>query len=368
MRQNCGDGRIYNPRRRQGGCTKNVGVIYIKVSITGSGRSYYVLSSSKAVHTSYVAVPGGVSNFGRLLRAVQSYAGGSSGVGMKLRTAKRCDCGVLKFLLSGSLTICIVGPLRAGLCQGDLDLHGAGASHISTEAVTAVLLSSMSLGSCASATCRGRRLGSLAECQFSGIHRETGLGRSISELIAVLFPRLRGLIPSLRVTSICTLLDRCPNTGRVSRVRLAGLAGLLTATSGNHCNGSGTVRVQSTTEASVNSIVPTGFLRLGRAVGLVQRLASRVSRVRISVRGVVSRLGPPVLSVPNINVRSTTVVLTRVNSFSGFRSPSGVLTCTNYSPSACRSKGLAGYCTRVRGHNSHCLQCTLCGTAGCIYR
>ncbi len=314
------------------------------------------------------AVTGALSNFGSLLSGVGSLSGGFSGVGMKLRTAKRCDCGLLKFLLSGNLPACIVGPLRAGLCHGDLSLEGAGASGMSTHAVTRVLVSYRDLGPCAEALCRGSRLGSLAECEFSGVSRETGLGRSMAELIAVLFPRLRGLIPALRVGSICTLLSRFPSTCRVTGTRLAELAGLLCRISGRECGHSATVLFESTTEDSVNSCVPTHSLRLGRAVQLVSRLSRRVSRVRSRVGRVISDVRSPLLSIPKLDCTSISIVLTRVKSFTGFSSPSGVLTFTKVSPSACRSKRLAGYCTRVRGHNSGCLHRTLCGTAGCIYR
>lgn len=112
-----------------------VSVCFVKVSVSGCGRSYYVVSTTGRGMISGIVVGGGGTNFGRLLAVVRSLTGPTS-VEVKFRSATRCTLGLRLFLRGSLLAFVRMGPILVDRCGGSGALEHAGASSISYRSVT----------------------------------------------------------------------------------------------------------------------------------------------------------------------------------------------------------------------------------------
>ena len=180
-------------------------------------------------------------------------------------------------------------------------------------------------------------LKSLTRYRFDKVQERAKLKQSVSRLVAILFPELERLVPTLHMVSVYALLSEAPGANQLASMHLTHLSKLLETSSRGRYGKEKAVEIREAAKRSIGCSMPAKSLELQHTIRLISELDREIDEVEEAIRQIVDEVNPPLLTIPGISYRMGAMILAEIGDFSRFSSPDKILAYAGVSPSTYQS-------------------------------
>lgn len=312
-------------------------MIYVGIDVAKNKHDCYITDSEGNVHANVFTIQNNAEGFQSLLTRIKSVAHDLSKVKVGLEATGHYSYNLLGFLLDKGLDTCVINPLHSNLFRKSLSLRKTKTDRVDARTIAAMMLSGVVPKSYTNTSYHNENLKSLTRYRFDKVQQRAKLKQSVSRLVAILFPELEKLVPTLHIVSVYALLAEAPGARQIASMHLTHLTKLLETNSRKRYGKEKAIEIRNAARNSIGCPMPAKSLELNHSIRLISELDREIDEVEASIKQIMDELAPPILSIPGISYRMGAMIIGEIGDFSRFSSPDKLLAYAGLSPSTYQS-------------------------------
>lgn len=312
-------------------------MIYVGIDVAKDKHDCCIMNSDGAMLANVFTIQNHAEGFESLLTRIKSVAHDLTQIKVGLEATGHYSYNLLGFLLDKGLTTYVINPLHTNLFRKSLSLRKTKTDRVDARTIATMMLSGVVLESYTNTSYHNEELKSLTRYRFDKVQERARLKQSVSRLIAILFPELEKLVPSLHMVSVYALLSEAPGANQIASMHLTHLSKLLKTSSRGHYGKEKAIEIREAAKRSIGCSMPAKSLELQHTIRLISELDREIDEVEEAIRQIVDEMNPPLLTIPGISYRMGAMILAEIGDFSRFSSPDKILAYAGVSPSTYQS-------------------------------
>ena len=334
-------------------------MIYVGIDVAKDKHDCYVCDSDGVELYAPFIIQNSRAGFENLFEKVQSVSSDLSEVKIGLEATGHYGYNILGYLLEKEFRIFLINPLHTNLFRKSLSLRQTKTDKVDARTICMMLNSGMALTPYSKTSYHMEELKSLTRYRFDKVKERAKLKQSLSRLVAILFPELEKLVPTLHMKSVYTLLYEFPGAEHVASCHMTHLKKLLYDASGGRYGKDVAETIRNAARSSIGSHMPAKSLELRHTIDLIRKLDDEINEVENAIKVIMDDIGSPILTIPGINYRMGAMIIAELGDISRFDSPDKILAYAGMSPSTYQSGQLTSSYAHMEKRGSRYLRYAL---------
>lgn len=331
-------------------------MVYVGIDVAKDKHDCFIVSSDGEVLQDVFTIPNTLSGFDDLFQRIRSVSGTSNKVKVGLEATGHYSYNLLAFLLDKGLPTFVINPLHTNLYRKSLSLRKTKTDKVDARTIASMLMSDVNLKSYTDTAYHNEELKSLTRYRFDKVKERAQLKQSIARLVAILFPELENLVPTLHIVSVYALLSEYPGASQVADANLTRLKALLSNVSKGRYDREKAMEIRDAARCSIGSRMPAKSLELRHTIKLIHELDAEIAEIETEIKSIMDKLQSPILTIPGISYRMGAMILAEIGDFSRFDSPDKILAYAGLSPSTYQSGQLTSSYSHMEKRGSRYLR------------
>lgn len=232
-----------------------IGMICVGVDVAKDKHDCCIISSDGEFLSKVFTIENNLPGFDLLLQKIQSVAPDWSKVKVELEATGHYSYNILGHLLDKDLATYVINPLHTNLYRKSLSLRKTKTDKVDARTIATMMLSDVGLKPYSDISYQNGELKLLTRYRFDKVAARARLKQSISRLVAILFPELEKLVPTLHLRSVYALSSEFPGAKQIAAAHLTHLTHLLETTSKGHYRKDKAIEIRDTARASIGSVM-----------------------------------------------------------------------------------------------------------------
>lgn len=228
-------------------------MVYVGIDVAKDKHDCFIVSSDGEVLQDVFTIPNTLSGFDDLFQRIRSVSGTSNKVKVGLEATGHYSYNLLAFLLDKGLPTFVINPLHTNLYRKSLSLRKTKTDKVDARTIASMLMSDVNLKSYTDTAYHNEELKSLTRYRFDKVKERAQLKQSIARLVAILFPELENLVPTLHIVSVYALLSEYPGASQVADANLTRLKALLSNVSKGRYDREKAMEIRDAARCSIGS-------------------------------------------------------------------------------------------------------------------
>ena len=312
-------------------------MIYVGIDVAKDKHDCCIMNSDGAMLANVFTIQNNAEGFESLLTRIKSAAHDLTQIKVGLEATGHYSYNLLGFLLDKGLTTYVINPLHTNLFRKSLSLRKTKTDRVDARTIATMMLSGVVLESYTNTSYHNEELKSLTRYRFDKVQERAKLKQSISRLVAILFPELERLVPTLHMVSVYALLSEAPGASQIASMHLTHLSKLLETSSKGHYGKEKAIEIRDAAQKSIGCSMPAKSLELCHTIRLISELNQEINEIEAAIKQIVDKTASPILTIPGISYRMGAMILAEIGDFSRFSSPDKILAYAGVSPSTYQS-------------------------------
>ena len=334
-------------------------MIYVGIDVAKDKHDCFISNSDGEVLYKSFTISNNREGFETLFQRIVSVAEDLNNVKVGLEATGHYNYNLLGFLLDKGLPTYVINPLHTNLYRKSLSLRKTKTDKVDANTIASMIMSDVNLKSYSDTSYHNKELKSLTRYRFDKVKERAQLKQSISRLVAILFPELEKLVPTLHLASVYALLSEFPSVRAIAAAHLTRLTNLLSITSKGRYGKDTATTLREAARASIGSHMPAKSLELKHTIKLIRELDNEIDEIEAEIKIIMDEINSPILSIPGINYRMGAMVIAKIGDFSRFDSPDKILAYAGMSPSTYQSGQLDNCYSHMEKRGSRYLRYAL---------
>lgn len=331
-------------------------MIYVGIDVAKDKHDCFIVSSDGEVLQDVFTIPNTLSGFDDLFQRIRSVSGTSNKVKVGLEATGHYSYNLLAFLLDKGLPTFVINPLHTNLYRKSLSLRKTKTDKVDARTIASMLMSDVNLKSYTDTAYHNEELKSLTRYRFDKVKERAQLKQSIARLVAILFPELENLVPTLHIVSVYALLSEYPGAKQVADANLTRLKALLSNASKGRYDRKKAIEIRDAARCSIGSRMSAKSLELRHTIKLIQELDAEITEIEVEIKSIMDEIQSPILTIPGISYRMGAMILAEIGDFSRFESHDKILAYAGLSPSTYQSGQLTSSYSHMEKRGSRYLR------------
>ena len=312
-------------------------MIYVGIDVAKDKHDCCILGSDAEKLCQVFTIPNNRSGFDELFRKIFSMAEDKADIKVGLEATGHYSFNLLASLLDKGLTTCVINPLHTNLYRKGQSLRKTKTDKVDASSIAMMLITDRTLKSYSDTSYHNEELKSLTRYRFDKVQQRAKLKTSVARLVNILFPELEGLVPTLHMVSVYSLLAELPGASHIADCHLTRLKNLLETASKGRYGRDMALLIRNTAQDSIGSILPAKSMELQHTIHLIQIMTEEIDEIETSIRSIMEKCRSPITSIPGISYRMGAMILAEVGDFSRFDNADQILAFAGLSPSIYQS-------------------------------
>ena len=312
-------------------------MVCVGIDVAKDKHDCFILNSEGEVLADVFTIANNWEGFETLLQRIRSCALPADKIKVGLEATGHYSYNILGFLLDKGLTTYVINPLHTNLYRKSLSLRQTKTDRIDARTIAAMLMSDVDLKSYTDTAYHNEELKSLTRYRFNKVRERANLKQSVSRLVAILFPELEKLVPTLHLASIYSILSEFPSARQIADAHLTHFKAILSDASRGHYDRKKAIEIREAARCSIGSVMPAKSLELQHTIRLIRELDKEIDEIEAAIKEIIDEMAPPILTIPGISYRMAAMILAEIGDFSRFDSPDKLLAYAGLSPSTSQS-------------------------------
>lgn len=334
-------------------------MICVGIDVAKDKHDCFITSSEGEVIANAFTIPNNLVGFNDLLQRISTASVNLCKIKVGLEATGHYSYNLLGFLLDKGLTTFVINPLHTNLYRKSLSLRKTKTDKVDARTIASMLMSDVNLKSYTDTAYHNEELKSLTRYRFDKVQERAKLKVSVSRLVTILFPELEGLVSTLHLTSIYTLLSEYPGAMQLAAANLTHLKSVLATASKGHYGRDKAIELRDSAKCSIGAKMPAKSLELRHTIKLISELDTEIEEIEAAIKSIMDELASPITTIPGIGYRMGAMIIAEIGDFSMFDSPDKVLAYAGLSPSTYQSGKLDGSYSRMEKRGSRYLRYAL---------
>lgn len=335
---------------------RGIAMVYVGIDVAKDKHDCFIVSSDGEVLQDVFTIPNTLSGFDDLFQRIRSVSGTSNKVKVGLEATGHYSYNLLAFLLDKGLPTFVINPLHTNLYRKSLSLRKTKTDKVDARTIASMLMSDVNLKSYTDTAYHNEELKSLTRYRFDKVKERAQLKQSIARLVAILFPELENLVPTLHIVSVYALLSEYPGASQVADANLTRLKALLSNASKGRYDREKAIEIRDAARCSIGSRISAKSLELRHTIKLIQELDAEIAEIEAEIKSIMDEIQSPILTIPGISYRMGAMILAEIGDFSRFDSPDKILAYAGLSPSTYQSGQLTSSYSHMEKRGSRYLR------------
>ena len=337
-------------------------MIYVGIDVAKDKHDCFITNSDGEVLFKAFTIQNNREGFDDLFQKISSVAEDLTKVKVGLEATGHYSYNLLGYLVDKGLTTYVINPLHTNLYRKSLSLRQTKTDKVDARTIASMIMSDVNLKSYSDTSYHNEELKSLTRYRFDKVKERAKLKTSISRLVAILFPELEKLVPTLHMVSVYALLSEFPSASSVASSHLTHLANVLKTASKGRYRKDTAVMFREAARTSIGSNMPAKSLELKHTIKLIQELDSEIDEIESEIKIIMDEINSPILSIPGISYRMGAMIIAEIGDFKRFDTPDKILAYAGLSPSTYQSGQLDGAYSHMEKRGSRYLRYALFNT------
>ena len=312
-------------------------MICVGIDVAKEKHDCFILSSEGEVLADVFTIPNSAEGFKTLLQNIDRCTRPAERIKVGLESTGHYSYNVLGFLLNNGLPTYVINPLHTNLYRKRLSLRKTKTDRVDARTIATMLMSDVNLKSYTDTSYHNEELKSLTRYRFDKVRERARLKQSVSRLVAILFPELEKLVPTLHMASVYALLNEFPGAHQIAGAHLTHLKAVVSEASQGRYSRERAIEIREAARKSIGSSMPAKSLELRHTIRLIRELDKEIAEVESEIDAIVDTLNSPITSIPGIGKRMGAMILAEIGDFSKYESPDKILAYAGMSPSIYQS-------------------------------
>ena len=334
-------------------------MIYVGIDVAKDKHDCFIISSEGEVLHDVFTIPNSMTGFDELLQRISIASKDLEKVRVGLEATGHYSYNLLGFLLDKGLATFVINPLHTNLYRKSLSLRKTKTDKVDARTIASMLMSDVNLKSYTDTAYHNEELKSLTRYRFDKVQERAKLKVSVSRLVTILFPELEGLVSTLHLTSVYTLLSEFPGAKQLAGANLTHLKSVLASASKGRYGRDEAIALRDAARCSIGSRMPAKSLELQHTIKLIREMDSEIDEIEAVIQSIMNEIASPITTIPGIGYRMGAMIIAEIGDFSMFDSPDKILAYAGLSPSTYQSGKLDGSYARMEKRGSRYLRYAL---------
>ncbi len=334
-------------------------MIYVGIDVAKDKHDCFITNSDGEVLFKSFTISNNREGFETLFQKIESVSDDFTKVKVGLEATGHYSYNLLGFLLDKGLPTYVINPLHTNLYRKSLSLRKTKTDKVDAHTIASMVMSDVNLKSYSNTSYHNEELKSLTRYRFDKVKERAQLKQSISRLVAILFPELEKLVPTLHLASVYALLSEFPSAGAIAAAHLTRLTNLLSQASKGRYGKDTATTLREAARSSIGSHMPAKSLELKHTIKLIHELDTEIDEIEAEIKIIMNDINSPILSIPGINYRMGAMIIAEIGDFSRFDSPDKILAYAGMSPSTYQSGQLDNCYSHMEKRGSRYLRYAL---------
>ncbi|QOR37025.1 IS110 family transposase [Clostridium sp. 'deep sea'] len=165
---------------------------------------------------------------------------------------------------------------------------------------------------------------------------------SITRILSCTFPELKQNFPSIHQKSMYEALKEYPSAESLKNAHLTKLTNILTKNSNGKYTKDTAIKIKKLAQNSIGVVCKSHEMDLVYSIEEVQACQKRIKNIEQEIKGMMTGLDSPILSIPGISIVYGSIILSEIGSIHNFSSPSKLLAYAGLDPSTKQSGKFKG--------------------------
>ena len=253
----------------------------------------------------------------------------------------------------------VINPLHTNLYRKGLSLRKTKTDKVDASTIAMMLMTDRTLKPYSETSYHNEELKSLTRYRFDKVHERSKLKASLARLVNILFPELEGLVPSLHLNSVYTLLEELPGATYIADCHLTHLKKLLEASSKGRYGRDKAIEIRNTAIDSIGAPMAAKSMELVHTIRLIRMLSEEIEEIEESIKSIMDELHSPIMTIPGISYRMGAMIIAEVGDFKRFDNADRILAYAGLSPSTYQSGQLDSSYSHMEKRGSRYLRYAL---------
>ena len=334
-------------------------MVCVGIDVAKEKHDCFILSSEGEVLADVFTIPNSAEGFETLLQNIDRCTRPAERIKVGLESTGHYSYNILGFLLNNGLPTYVINPLHTNLYRKSLSLRKTKTDRVDARTIATMLMSDVNLKSYTDTSYHNEELKSLTRYRFDKVRERARLKQSVSRLVAILFPELEKLVPTLHMASVYALLNEFPGAHQIAGAHLTHLKAVLSESSQGRYGRERAIEIREAARKSIGSSMPAKSLELRHTIRLIRELDKEIAEVEAEIDAIVDTLNSPITSIPGIGKRMGAMILAEIGDFSKYESPDKILAYAGMSPSVYQSGQLINCYAHMEKRGSRYLRYAL---------
>jgi transposase len=331
-------------------------MVFVGIDVAKDKHDCFIISSEGEVLHDVFTISNTMAGFDDLFQRISFASVDLGKVKVGLEATGHYSYNLLGFLLDKGLATFVINPLHTNLYRKSLSLRKTKTDKVDARTIASMLMSDVNLKSYTDTAYHNEELKSLTRYRFDKVQERAKLKTSVSRLVTILFPELEGLVSTLHLASVYTLLSEFPGAAQLAEANLTHLKSVLADASKGHYDRDKAIELRDAARCSIGSKLPAKSLELRHTIKLIREMDAEIDEIETEIRRIMDEIASPITTIPGIGYRMGAMIIAEIGDFSMFDSPDKILAYAGLSPSTYQSGKLDGSYSRMEKRGSRYLR------------
>ena len=338
-------------------------MIYVGIDVAKDKHDCCILDSNGQKVYPIFTISNDKAGFDELFSKIRSTTRFKKKTKVGLEATGHYSNNLLAALVDKGFPTYVINPLHTNLFRKGLSLRKTKTDKVDASSIAMMLLTDRTLKPYSDTSYHNEELKSLTRYRFDKVHERSKLKTSLSRLVAILFPELEKLVPTIHMASIYALLVEFPGASFVASSHLTHLKNVLYNASRGRYGRDKAIEIRNAAIDSIGAAMSAKSLELKHTIQLIQVLDEDIKEIEASIKKIMDASHTPIMTIPGISYRMGAMILAEIGDFSRFDNADKILAYAGLSPSTYQSGQLDSSHSRMEKRGSRYLRYALFNAA-----
>ena len=312
-------------------------MICVGIDVAKDKHDCFIINSEGDVLAEVFTIPNNRDGLETLLQRIRSCVSTSDKIKVGLEATGHYSYNILGFLLDNALPTFVINTLHTNLYRKSFTLRKTKTDRVDARTIAAMLMSDVDPKSYTNTAYHNEELKSLTRYRFDKVQQRAKLKQSVTRLVAILFPELENLVPTLHMASVYSILSEFPGAKQIAQAHLTHFKTVLSESSKGRYGREKAIEIKGVAKRSIGSVMPAKSLELRHTINLIRELDTEIKEIETQIDTTLETVQSPITTIPGMGLRMGAMILAEIGDFSRFDSPDKILAYSGLSPSTYQS-------------------------------
>ena len=338
-------------------------MIYVGIDVAKDKHDCCILDNNGQKVYPIFTISNDKAGFDELFSKIRSVTRFKKKTKVGLEATGHYSSNLLAALVDKGFPTYVINPLHTNLFRKGLSLRKTKTDKVDASSIAMMLLTDRTLKPYSDTSYHNEELKSLTRYRFDKVQERSKLKTSLSRLVAILFPELEKLVPTLHMASIYALLVEFPGASFIATSHLTHLKNVLYNASRGRYGRDKAIEIRNAAIDSIGTAMSAKSMELKHTIQLIQVLDEEIKEIEASIKKIMDESHTPIMTIPGISYRMGAMILAEIGDFSRFDNADKILAYAGLSPSTYQSGQLDSSHSRMEKRGSRYLRYALFNAA-----